>query len=163
VAAVVQPQHLVAQALEADLDLGRAQPPDPQHLFRADVIGSRLDDQPHAPAGRALVFVMGGLQLVPRGVFVDRAARSLAARDGPRLLARTAHLVAVNRLDHLVVGVLQPRPIHRLRRAFARRVELRRRAQRLLNLRRAIDAAAEVVQRVEDALDEPDLVTFGVK
>ena len=45
VAAAVLRQHLVRQALDAELDLGGAEAPDAQRLFLGQVIGPRLDDR----------------------------------------------------------------------------------------------------------------------
>ena len=84
-------QHLIIQALEADLDLGRAQPPDAQHLVRADVIGPRLDHQTRHSGRRALSFSRCAASSSSQVAYSSTGPRARSPRAiRPRLLARAA-------------------------------------------------------------------------
>ena len=68
VAAAVQAEDPVREALDPDLDLGGAQAPDPQHLALCQMIRARLHRESDASACGGLVAPLGGLELAPGAI-----------------------------------------------------------------------------------------------
>ncbi len=77
VAALVAGQHGVAEALDAQLDLGGSEAPQARHLRLVDLVGSRLEREAHAADRRRLVAARGSLEGLP--------GRPLGARLEPAL------------------------------------------------------------------------------
>ena len=73
------------------------------------------------------------------------------------------HLIPVNRLHRLIIGLGQFGSVERDMRQIALWMKLRRLTQCRLYLRNLTDARAEIMQRVEDALYKPDLVSFRIE
>ena len=79
-APVVEGKNLVGEALDADLDLGGAEPPEPHRLSERRVIGAGLDRQPDAAGGGRLVGALRREELAPGGALV-RIAGAAKSRD----------------------------------------------------------------------------------
>ena len=85
VPAVVELQDSIGEALNSDLDLGGAEPTEPYRLFEAQVVGPRLDCQPHAARCSRLVSSLRGLERLPVASFrgVQPAAAELCRQEIP--------------------------------------------------------------------------------